>query len=215
MTARRPLRMTLALQLVKALGDAWEAIRVRHTDVPSVVLLPSPASARGATLGHFSALRWATREQNGERIHEVAVTAEYLNRTAADVMETLLHEAAHAMNFTRGVKDCSASQYHNKRYREAALEVGLNCDQMPNYGWALTTLRAETRARYADEIAQLERTLLLRLGDAPRGRGTGSGSSRLLKATCACGFIIRASRTVLDAGVVRCDDCGELFAAEE
>lgn len=64
-----PLRTPPGLspvQVVAALDRAWQAIRVRHQDVPPVVLLlgPSPTrpGAKRPTRGHFLSFAWSLRD---------------------------------------------------------------------------------------------------------------------------------------------------------
>lgn len=224
-----------SVALIQALAAIWSAIRARHPDVPGVVLLPAPAQ-RGKmnVLGHFAALRWVPRKEKGGLLHEVVVVAEHLNRSAEDITETLLHEAAHAMNFARNIHDCSASQYHNKKFMEAAQELGLEVVQVPHYGFALTSLPKTTAELYAAETRALEEVLVhrhhaIRLPTKPPGTTPGGGTTkggedeggnddvgregRSRKAVCACDppFIIRVSKKTIEATVVRCESCGEPF----
>lgn len=215
-----------AVELTTALAKVWDAIRCQHPEVPSVVLLaaPNPHGHRGV-LGHFAALRWqALSGAAGKHLHEVVVVAEHLNRSAEDVVGTLLHEAAHALNFERGVKDCSRSQYHNQHFKAAAEEIGLSVDQVPHYGFARTAMLPVTAMRYASETAGLSVVLMHRrefaLPSAPPGGGAGAtpGSDapaekggRYKKASCACPFNIRVARATMEATVIRCESCGEPF----
>ena len=215
-----------AIALMGALADIWSAIRGHHPTVPDVVLLPAP-SPHGdrAVLGHFAALRWQGREEEGRRLHEVIVVAEHLNRSPEDILETLLHEAAHALNFEAGIRDCSKSQYHNRSYKEAAEGLGLVVTQVAHYGFALTTLPPETAHRYKEETEALRSVLIHRIhepallptgpsvptGDAPPPDSGGGGHSRSRKATCACPFIIRVSKSVIEATEIRCMTCGAPF----
>lgn len=217
-----------SLGLLQALSFIWSKIRKRHPDVPEVVLLPAPAPRRQLNvLGHFAALRWTGRKEQGHHLHEVVVVAEHLDRPAEDTLETLLHEAGHALNFERGIKDCSASQYHNKKFREAAMELGLEVKQVRHYGFALTTLLPATAADYEEETKHLQEVLIHRRrpvllttgpGTTPSTPGLigGGGSgprTRSRKAVCACSppFIIRVSRKTLSSTVIRCESCGEPF----
>jgi hypothetical protein len=218
-----------SVSLTQALARVWAAIRHYHPQVPEVVLLPvpNPHGHRGV-LGHFAALRWTPRAgKTGARIHEVVVVAEHLDRTAEDVVGTLLHEAAHALNFERGIRDCSRSQYHNQQFRVAAEEVGLTVQQVPHYGFALTALLPETATRYAVETAGLSVVLMHRRdvdtrastpfgGDTPTGaageEGVDAKSGRYKKASCACPWNIRVARATLAATVIRCETCGEAFS---
>lgn len=216
-----------SVALIRALSDVWTSIRLRHPDVPPVVLLPAPALRRGV-LGHFAPLRWSPRRENGALLHEVVVVGEHLDRAPGDIVETLLHEAAHAMNFERGIRDCSASQYHNQKFQAAAEEIGLAVAKMPHYGFALTAMTPVTTRRYEDVTHELTEVLLHRrsflLGvKTPSGGAKGDSTTtdknddstrgRNRKAVCACNppFIIRASKKTLTDTTVRCDRCGDPF----
>lgn len=219
-----------SLRLIAALTVLWNAIRARHPSVPAVVLLPAPSIARKMNvLGHFAPLRWKGRRSNDDRLHEVLVVAEHLDRGAEEVLDTLLHEAAHAANHEQGVRDCSRSQYHNRSFRTMAESLGLEVRQVPHYGHAQTSLPAATAALYAGELAKLREVLISRrrpIALATGGAGgvdTPSGDdesepedgprSRHLKATCACPLVIRASKKTLTGTVIRCETCGEPFRA--
>lgn len=219
----------LSVALIAALARVWSKIRLRHPDVPGVVLIPAPADrGRLNVLGHFAALRWRTRGDGDAQLHEVVVVAEHLNRASEDIVETLIHEAAHAMNFARGIKDCSpTSQYHNARFKEAAEELGLTVTKVKHYGYAFTTLAPETASHYVVETTLLEEALIHRRprhiispatppssdGDpaTPSPDDEEKSTTRSRKATCACPFIIRVSKKTMDDTVIRCDSCGEPF----
>jgi len=209
-----------SLLLVSTLTHVWSAIRQRHPEVPGVILLAAPAS-RGNVLGHFAALRWSGKKAKEKLVHEVVVVAEYLDRPAAEILGTLLHEAAHAANFEAGIKDCSKSQYHNKRFKEAAEKLGLEVEQMPNYGWAHTRLTTATTVLYREELALLEPVLVHRqrlvssAGTKTKTPSDEEGEdkpcSRSRKAVCACPFIIRVSKKTIEETVIVCRSCDEPF----
>ena len=223
-----------SVDLITALAGIWTEIRRLHTDVPGAVILPAPApKGRSNVLGHFAALRWQPRDQEGVLIHEVVVVAEHLNRSPEDVLETLLHEAAHAMNFARSIKDCSASQYHNRKFKDAAEALGLVVSQLAHYGFAHTKLGEGTAQRYKAPTERLTEVLVHRRAfwrrvppppKGPPGVSTPTGpdgptkgparTTRNRKATCKCGYIIRASRKVLSSTTIRCESCGEAFIEE-
>jgi len=216
-----------SVRLIEALAQVWSKIRERHPEVPGVVLLAAPAHRDQLhVLGHFAALRWRRRQEQGHHLHEVVVIAEHLNRPVEEIVETLIHEAAHALNFERGIKDCTQSQYHNRRFRDAALELGLLVEQVRHYGYALTSLPAATALIYQEEMSQLREVLVHRyrpefvLGGAKPAEDDGDDGqeddnqktrTRSRKATCACPFIIRVSKTTIEATTIRCEKCGEAF----
>lgn len=219
----------VSVALIEALSRIWQRIRERHPTVPAVVLLPAPAqNGRRNVLGHFAPLRWQTKKGDDHHLHEVVVVAEHLNRGVEDILETLIHEAAHAANFEEGIKDCSpTSQYHNTHYRDRAEAFGLDVTKVPNYGWAYTRLKPDTKTRYGPEVDELARVLVHRRSPIlpktppidPTNPADNDSSdddakpSRHLKAVCGCGFIIRASKTTLSATTIRCESCGEPFGS--
>ncbi|MFF8293657.1 hypothetical protein ACF068_31235 [Streptomyces sp. NPDC016309] len=173
----------IAAGVTTALVEAWNAIRTRHQDVPEAVIsMATGGRASAIELAHFSPRRWRLRE--GDDVHhEVFVTAESLADGANKVFGYLLHEATHAANENRGVKDCSASQYHNKEFRKTAEALGLV--QRPDvsdkwkkkYGFAGTELGEEAAQAYAKEIAALDKAMhATRTPDilATRSRGGGT-----------------------------------------
>jgi len=98
--------------------------------------------------------------QAAASLSEVLITDEGLARSATDVMGTLVHEAAHAIAFQRGVKDTSRQgRCHNQRFKAIAEEVGLDVCHDPGWGWAATALSDPTAAAYRDTITQLANAL--------------------------------------------------------
>ncbi|MGW1037592.1 hypothetical protein [Streptomyces antibioticus] len=173
----------IAAGVTSALVEAWDAIRARHSDVPEAVIsMATGGRASAVELAHFAPRRWRLRE--GDDVHhEVFVTAESLADGAAKVFGYLLHEATHAANENRGVKDCSASQYHNKEFRKTAEAMGLV--QRPDvgekwkkkYGFAGTELGDEAATTYAKEIAALDKAMhATRTPDLFATRSGGGGS---------------------------------------
>jgi hypothetical protein len=95
-------------RIIAVLEDAWAQIRARHLDVPPVVVITGTGcESRGyATLGHFGAERWQTGDG---RLPELFIAGELLagrggHSGGRTVLRTLLHEAAHGLAHTRGVK---------------------------------------------------------------------------------------------------------------
>lgn len=221
-----PVDERSSVDLIDALARIWSKIRTLHPGVPGVVLLAAPA-AHGTpkSLGHFAPLRWRGPRGQGNHIHEVLVVGEHLDRPVEDILGTLIHEAAHAHNFTRKIRDCSRSQYHNHRFKAAAELLGLQVTKVKHYGYAHTTLLAGTLAMYEEEIAHLKRTLIHRRRPIlPQGQGPPAGEdgndnegkavTRSRKAICKCTppFIIRVSKATIDRTTITCGRCGEVFA---
>ncbi|MEW6473150.1 MAG: DUF6166 domain-containing protein [Actinomycetota bacterium] len=223
-----------ASALVAACEQAWADIQRHHPDVPhAVVVLGSGVEGgRLVKLGHWWGGRWLA---DGEVRGEVLLAGEALHLPAEQVFEVLLHEAAHGLNASKGIKDASrGGRYHNKRFRATAELVGLDVAAMPPYGWARTTLTPDTIEQYQESIDRLgdamriartvDRTAALgseeaetgvdgRGGTAGDGERSGeeTGSRRSGAAACGCGRRMRMAPSVLAAGPVLCGVCGSEF----
>lgn len=198
--------------LVAAIERAWAGIQARHQDVPSVVVtLGSGTMKSGLTLGHFAAERWV---RGGERIHELFVGGEGLARGGAELLGTLLHEAAHGVARARGVQDTSRQgRYHNTRFKLIGEELGLELAIAPGIGWSTTVVPEPTAGLYSPEVNELSRALVAhRLSESrPGGRGTSNNG---VSAVCGCGRRIRVARSTFELAPIVCGGCGELFAGD-
>jgi hypothetical protein len=160
--------------------------------------------------GHFTHFTpWTTKE--GNAFNEIAFNLEHFT-TAKELLNTLLHEVAHSLNFANQIKDTSSNQYHNEKFKSQAEALGLKTIEVKGKGHASTELTDFGAKRWSKALAILEKALeLTATGEGaqkPKGRNTN-----LIKAVCDCGNIIRASATVITAGV-RCENCEELFKEE-
>jgi hypothetical protein len=70
----------------------------------------------------------------------IYIGSEFPQLDLHDVLACLLHEMIHVLNFQNKVIDCTANQYHNKKYfLSVALAVGLVVSKHKAQGWSLTT----------------------------------------------------------------------------
>ncbi len=169
-------------RLIAALEHAWAAIRARHPDVPEVVVITGTGRAgRGyATLGHFCADRWHTGET---RRAELFIAGELLagdhERSGGRLaLKTLLHEAAHGVATTRGIKDCSRqNRYHNRAFARLAAELGLTPPDSPHpvLGYSAATLEDAAAATWTRVIADIDAARLPHLGALHTVTATAGG----------------------------------------
>jgi hypothetical protein len=203
-----------ASAVVAALEQAWTAIRTHHPDVPQVVVVLGAGSEARRGLfkwGHFAAARWQVADTNRP---EVLVSGEGLKRGAPAVLATLLHEAAHGLANTRGVKDTSRQgRWHNRRFAALAGELGLRVEKDAKTGWSQTSLTGQLAARYAEQLTGLDAALGL-WRHTERQLGPATGSRNLLACSCECGRKLRVSRTTLEQAPIICGACEERFEPE-
>jgi len=185
-------------RIIAVLEHAWSQIRTRHPGVPPVVIITGTGrQTRGyATLGHFGAERWQTTEAESGRLPELFIAGELLagngqHSGGRAVLETLLHEAAHGLAHTRGIKDCSRqNRYHNRRFAALATELGLTAPSVPHptLGWSMATLDEQAAAGWQDVIDAINTARLPHLGalhTAPALAASARAGSRF-RVACAC-----------------------------
>ncbi len=223
--------------------EVWAGIRDRHPELPEVVIMVGAGERRGKleTLGHWSAARWRVPRKDGPaHVGEVMIAAEGFKFGAAEALDTLLHEAAHALAWVRKIQDTSRGcRYHNKRYAAIAREVGLVVEEMGKHGWAKTTVPPQTLLAYNAEVTMLSLSLSAwrRVrrddgdeatpeeegeGEGKEGEGEGEGGTRtgggargLFVCKCTQPRKIRVSAAVMALGPILCGVCSSAFAAPE
>lgn len=201
-------------RMVAALEAAWGAIRLVHKDVPEVVLVVASGGRQTRSgfmkWGHYAHARWVRKDEDGEQLPEVLVGGEGMRREAADIFETLLHEAAHGIAAARKQKDTSrGGRYHNKVFKALAEELGLQVRKQGARGWAATRLAPETAERWQKTIAAMDKALgSFRFAE---GRGKKRPGSRMLLAVCGCGTKIRLTQSAYEAASITCEACVQVF----
>ena len=217
-----------ASRLVAALESGWRAVQTANPGVPDAVIVLGTGVERGrlSKLGHWWGGQWIA---DGTPRGEVLLAGEALHLKPTDVFEVLLHEAAHGLNMSRGVKDTSrGGRYHNAKFKATAIEVGLRVGSMPPYGWAKTELAPATIEHYSGEIdrigdemriaRRMTRSAVERDGanggpdDPTVGEVEGGGAPQRPKpAECGCGRKMRMAPSVLARGPVVCGLCRTEF----
>jgi hypothetical protein len=134
------------------------------------------------------------------------------SRGPADVLATLLHEAAHALAQVRGVTS-RQGRWHNARFKALAQELGIEVTKDPRVGWSPTALLDATRDAYAATIVELGQAL--RLIRTVEITGAGKKSKPTPPAVCACGRKIRVSKSVFAAGPIICGICNQAFTSSD
>lgn len=225
--------------MIAALEATYAAAQLKHPDLPDVVFITGTGlTARGAKWGHYGAARWvegSAAAPTANRIPEIFIAGERLACGAAETLQTLLHEAVHALATVRNIKEVSRdNRYHNMKFVALSEELGLEwpAAKKPHaqIGFSAVVLADSTAVEYADELAALDAAIVAHL-DTFKGMSTGTGKDGDTdasgvpftqapkskrnndKATCGCATprIIRASATVLAGAAITCGDCNEAF----
>ena len=140
-------------------------------------------------------------------VGEVLLTREGLDRGAADVLATLLHEASHAIADQRGIKDTSRQgRYHNQRFKNIAEEIGLEVSRDRQIGWSLTSVSEATANAYSQPLAEIAVTL--RAGRSGTWSSPAPRRADLTALVCECGRRTRDGRSVRFPAAAICGVCG-------
>jgi hypothetical protein len=117
-----------------------------------------------------------------------------------------VHEAVHVWNAARGIADCATNDRHNRKFKDAAEEIGLICaDPTDAIGYGYTEPTEELRKAILEEFkpnAKAFRLFRLEKPVKPKADKTKSY-------VCGCDVKVRvANGTTLDA---TCHDCETKF----
>lgn len=88
---------------------------------------------------------WENKNNEKDTKYEITITAESLNRSTNEIVETLLHEMVHLYCSLNDIKDTSNNYvYHNKKYKEYAEKFGLEVTHAKTVGLGVTKLKPNT-----------------------------------------------------------------------
>ena len=200
--------------ILKVLEDTWLEIRRWHPRNPRRASSSSPAAPTASTpAGATTPPAGGTSAD--EQYAEVMISGEGLRRTPAEVLGTLLHEAAHALAHARGIKDTSRQgRYHNKHFKTCAEQLGLAVEHDQRNGWSATTITDVTEIAYARQLADLAEAMTLwRHGETTTGP-TARRNTNLIAAACPCGRSIRVAASTLAEAPITCQACDGDFQAK-
>lgn len=153
--------------IIQTLEKAWTRIRALHPEVPDVTIVTGSGyfdtEPGTITWGHHWAGRWR-HDASGHINAELFIAGELLNDGGRRLLQTMLHEAAHALARVRGIRDTcdEGNRYHNKEFLALARELGLEKPAVRDRkrGFSACTITDATVQRYADLIAELDNEAL-------------------------------------------------------
>jgi hypothetical protein len=148
-----------ASKIIHELESAWRCIQKLHPDVPDVVIVTSRRRSKGEKTirGQHCTNVWHTGAEH--RLADVTVFGERLADGPTAVLNTLIHEAVHAVANKRDAKDTSnKGRYHNKVFVKIAEEMGLEGPKQsggPALGYSDCKITDATVEVYKDVVERL------------------------------------------------------------
>jgi hypothetical protein len=201
---------------VATLEAAWNMLRELERRIPLAVLTFVDARSRDRVHGYCARSTWKKRTGAA---HEVAISPGLIGHPE-DLLETMLHEAAHAVLFEAGANGGMGSTryYHTKTFRDQCRAFGLACDFLNSrYGWTLTAWPVTGVAdRYKPVLARLRRGLPSGTGGRAPGRVKPGPLPPAGHTVLVCGCpdgdrTVYVKKSVLDAGGIMCSFCKREF----
>lgn len=190
-------------KMFRALNDRYFDGKLEE---PIITIQSTPRAFGHVTVGK-------TWQRGQEQRHELNLGAGTLDRPIENIVATLLHEMVHLWNIQTDVKDCSrGGTYHNKRFRDAAVERDLDIGYDPRIGWSLTNPTPELCDFIIEQGWDDIRMSRLEFagnpgiagGSSSGGDGAPVKKSSSRKYQCPiCGNSVRATKTVN----ILCLDC--------
>lgn len=147
--------------IINELYNIYDALNEKYFDdsLPEVfITLKQGKTKTKSVYGTFQPEAWAHKdgekidEDTGEvkdivspeRIHEIAMSAEYLSRPLANLCATLCHEMTHLYCAVNDIEDTSNNGvYHNNKFKREAEKRGLIIEKADTIGWSVTTPSAQ------------------------------------------------------------------------
>ena len=199
--------------LIATCEKIWKRLQEYNSDIPDVVIVIGSGGRRATTLlGHFAKNSWGGEGGPEDTVHEVLLVAENLKRSAEEVFTTLIHEAAHGIAESRGIKDVSGVR-HNRKFAMVCEELGMMPPENPDsrLGFSAATLTPALEEHFAEEIGWLEAELTffrkLFLKEKTTNKTTWIAS-------CLCDRKVRLpKKTINDPRALDlvCQECGSDF----
>ncbi|MFF2731832.1 hypothetical protein ACFVS9_28475 [Streptomyces sp. NPDC058008] len=198
--------------LLKVLTDLWSHAQTKNPELPTVrigIITSAPPVSH-------EAIRWDDPEG---RAPLLAISRDTLRSGHTEVLELVLHEAAHLLCWRRGLIDTvTRGVYHNARYLRAAKEVGLEwpagATRTPGRGFFNPRLAASTKEEYQSDLRALADVLPLVLPhlDLPDPHRNRTPSRMTLVCQCPEPRRFQISPSVAKQGPIVCGVCRADFA---
>ena len=151
------------VELIKELNRSFDFFNKHFTNgMLERPVITVAAAGRRRAYGWFGADHWKTENKV---LHEINLSAESIDRSIDDLLETLLHEMAHQWNRQNGIRDVVGHQRHNGMFAKSAQGFGLKVEKMGNYGMAKTSLADDAKKAIHllqpnEEVYKLSRNLI-------------------------------------------------------
>ena len=149
-----------------------------------------------------------TTEDTG--LHEINMSAQFLNRSIEEISATFLHELCHFYASIHKLQDTSRSgNYHNKLFKKIAESHGLHVVCERGIGWSCTSLTDDSKRILSIFFASNPFPLFFRTATIKTKALRQSSTRKYVCPDCACSC--RATKELR----LLCADCNKFMELEE
>ena len=197
-------------ELHKAFNMLNQAFYDNALPTPYIVIYET---AKKSAYGWFTPSKvWQDADGN-DVMHEIALSAEYMNRDYVDVIGTLHHEMIHLYCHTNGIKDTTASgRYHNKNFKNESEARGFYYpeDFTPDkvIGWSQSRLTDETKELIKSFQLDEAAFALARVIPQKKAASKSNSQSKYICPDCFESFRAKKNLNVM------CGDCNVAYEEE-
>jgi predicted SprT family Zn-dependent metalloprotease len=176
-----------------------------------IPMITIQAAKRSNLLGWFTLDKvWCSNNEELDKKYEINISAEHLNKSIEDIVETLQHEIVHYANKLADIKDYHG-QYHTKKFKNLAEQVGLICTKSSKYGYGFTKASAELKTFIDSIIPNTDCFIYFRTFNSIK-KETSERKKILFKYTCeSCETMAKAKKDTL----LICGNCRNEMIIEE
>lgn len=194
---------TAIRELYKAYNKLNE--RFYNNELPEVMIVIFETAKQNA-YGWFTPSKVWKDVDGTTEMHEIAMSAEYMNRDWIQVMQTLHHEMIHLYCHINNIKDTSRNgRYHNGKFKEQCEKHGFEykiTSPDKSIGWSRAELTEETQRIIAEEFELNPEAFKLARAIAPKRERRKNRS----KYECLnCEYSLRGKSGLN----INCGDCEE------
>lgn len=199
-------------ELQAALQAAFNVINEHfyNNELEKVVITCKESRKPGAVGTFCYGKEWV---QSGKKRHELNISANYIGiRTVEETITTLMHEMIHLYCYQNGIQETSRSgTYHNKRFKKAAENHGLDVVEAPKIGWSVTKAKPSTQQWIKENIPIKSFAIYKETASKSTKGGTSKTRQSSRKYVCpSCGLIARLTKEA----AIKCVGCDEVMIFE-
>jgi len=197
--------------VLRAIERAWAKVRVDHARVPAAVFEIGPGRESSCISVGWDQLY---------PVIQVNLMPDGRKAKGSQLLERLLHQAAHALTFEPGRPVSSEGRWHGQSFRAAAESLGLAAEpvsdrsKVTGSGWSETSLERGTVTYYRPEVDSLDRALARwEPNRVPKAERADSRNGVVLACSCAPPrkIRLRGSPDSVNVTGIRCEICGKHF----